>query len=120
MSYVHDLIPSARPDEPFHVQHAQPFCMAFGFGDWLYRRVEWYNVFLANGTPGRFTSSIVLWFFRWYTGTVKCNGTLTYAWWAATGDRTAYVMTTAPWEMLSVRLRWRKPGREVWSNMGGI
>lgn len=120
MGYVHDRLPSARPDEPFHVQHICPLSFATGRWDWLYRRIDWHNLILPDGSAGAFTSWIVLWFFRWYIGTVKCNGTLTYAWWAATGDYTAYVMTTAPWEMLSVRLRWRKPDRERFDNMGGI
>lgn len=113
-----------REDERFHLQAGQPYCRTFGLDDRLYRRVRWYNLSLPDGTGGKFTSYIVLWFFRWYRGTVKCDGTQTFAYWRGQlgepYDTEHYVMTTTPKEMFSVRLRWRKPDREVWSNQGGI
>ena len=114
-----NLYDNIRPDERFHTQPYKPYCIAFGFDDWLYRRVAWYELTLPNGSPGGFTSYIVLWFFRWYRGTAKCDGTRTFMW-QEDGHTGEYVITTTPKEMFSVRLRWRKPNREVWYNMGGI
>ena len=129
VNLYHRLNGPLRPDERFHLQPVKPFCMAHGWSDWLYRRVEWYNLVLpggtvADGTVGRFNSYVLLWFIRWYRGTVKCDGSRTHAYQAGQlgepYDSEHYVMTTTPKEMLSVRLRWRKPVREVWANMGGI
>ena len=113
-----NLYDGARPDEQFHTQEYKPYCMAFGFDDWLYRRVEWYNLSLPDGSPGRFTSYILFWFFRWYRGTAKCDGSRTYGWWNA--GNYGYVITTTPKEKFSVRLRYKRPDRERWDNMGGI
>ena len=109
-----------RADERFHYQFAHPFGQVYGFDDWLYRRVEWYNLTLPDETIGRFTSYILLWFFRWYSGTVKCDGSRTQYCRQKLNDPTLYVMTTTPKEMFSFRIRWRGPFREVWYNMGGI
>ena len=113
-----NLYAGARPDERFHTQKYKPFCMAFGFDDWLYRRVEWYNLSLPDGSPGRFSSYILLWFFRWYRGTAKADGSRTYAWQVEHPNE--YVITTTSKEMLSVRLSYKRPDRERWDNQGGI
>jgi hypothetical protein len=119
-----NLYLTARPDERFHLQTAQPWCQAFGRWDWLYRGVRWYDMTRPNGSRGRFDTYIFLWFFRWYKGTVKCDGTRTrmfrHGQLGSPYDQVHFVMTTTPKEMFSVRLRWRKPDRERWDNMGGI
>jgi len=131
-----------RADEQFHLQcvrkkEDEPYCVASGawkfpVEDWVYRKVEWRNIHLEDGTPGWFNSYIFLWFIRWYRGNVKHDATRTFM--LVNGqlddgrkphyDPATYakhsVMTTTPKEMLSVRLRWRRPNREVWTNMGGI
>ena len=118
-----DLSLMARPDERFHLQLGQPICNGWGW-DQLYRRVKWHTLTLPDGAEGRFTSYIVLWFVRWYRGSVKCDGTRTLMYQhgqlGEPYDNEHVVMTTTPKEMFSVRLRWRKPDREVYTNMGGI
>ena len=118
-----DLNKDARPDERFHLQTPQPTCSGWG-RDWFYRSVTWQDIYLPNGKPGRFTTHVLLWFIRWYAGTVKCDATRTYMYRSGQlGEPydNQYVMTTTPKEMLSVRLRWRSPRyREWWDNMGGI
>ena len=117
-----DLYRNARPDELFHLQAEQPVCDAFGV-DWLYRVVKWTNLTLPDGGNGAFYSCIVLWVIRWYKGTAKCDGSRTYQLWAGylgTPFPHEYVITTTPKELFSVRLRWRRPDRERFDNMGGI
>lgn len=109
MNYLHE---GARPEERFHVQFTQPAPRAWGW-DWACRRVDWDHL-----DRGKFHSYIFLWFIRWYRGTVKCDGTRTYAWQATHPGE--YVMTTTPKEMASFRLSYKKPDRERWDNMGGI
>ena len=107
-----NLYDGARLDERFHVESFQPYMTAFGW-DWLYRRVHWVM------EAGYFNTYILLWFIRWYRGTAKCDGSRTFAW-RADGHTADYVITTTPKEMFSIRLRYSKPDREVWYNMGGI
>ena len=110
-----------RLDERFHLQQPKGWCDGWGV-DWLYRSVKWHNVYLEDGSPGWFNSYILLWVIRWYVGTVKHDGSRTFAYEnGQLGDyEGGYVMTTTPKEMLSVRVRWKKPNREVWTNQGGI
>lgn len=128
-----------RPDERFHLQcgHPEPYCVATGAWilpakDWLYRKIEWWGIYLEDGTPGWFNSYILLWVIRWYRGNVKHDATRTFM--LVNGqlddgkephyDPAAYVnhsvMTTTEKEKLSVRFRWKKPDREVWTAMGNI
>ena len=110
-----------REDERFHYQRFVPYCQAFGFNDWLYRRVEWYGLSLPDGSAGHFASYIVLWFFRWYKGTAKCDGSRTYYCRERLYDPEVFVITTTPKEMFRICLLcWGKSYREIWSNMGGI
>ena len=108
-----NLYDNTRPDEEFHIEHSPPYMTAWGWCDCLYRRIHWVM------EAGYFNTYILLWFIRWYRGTAKCDGSRTFAW---REDRhTAdYVITTTPKEMFSIRLRYKKPDREVWYNMGGI
>ena len=129
-----NLHQGARHDERFHLQYGTPKPHGVGV-DWLLRRVWWTGVYLPDVAPdgapllahqrsGRFASWVVLWVVRWYWGTVKCDGTRTRAYWGGQlGEPVlagAFVMTTTPKEMFSFRLRWRRPDRERWDNMGGI
>ena len=113
-----DLYAGARPEERFHVKPTKPYCVAFGLDDWLYRRVEWFHLTLPDRSPAWFTSYILLWFFRWYRGTAKADGSRTFAW-QADGNQ-GYVITTTTKEMFSVRVRYKRPDRERFDNMGGI
>ncbi len=122
-----DLHKDARPDEKFHLQLGMPMSrlVRFGIG---YRRV-WDNLWLADGTPGRFMS---WWLFgeriTWYRGNVKCDGSRTYMYWNGqlddgvephyTPDPEMYVMTTTEKEKLAVRFN-QTPGDGAWSDMGG-
>lgn len=118
-----DLMEDARPDERFHTQHTRPMCKGWGV-DWLLRRVRWYGLWLPGYTAaGQFSSYIFLWVFRWYCGTVKCDGTRTFVWQGSGGADShpgEYVMTTTPRELFSVRLSLKRPDRERWNNMGGL
>lgn len=114
-----DLTIGARPDERFHLDRFEPVMSTFGV-DWLCRRVHW-----VHATGGwTFTSWIVLWVFRWYHGTGKVDGTRTYAYRAGQYgqpvDVYAFVVTTTPKEMWSVRFSTHSPDRERVGNMGGI
>lgn len=119
-----DLHRGARSDERFHLQSVQPTCEGWGV-DWCARRVTWHGLTRPDGAAGAFSSVILLWFLRWYWGTVKVDASRTFAtrhghYGEVPGIESAYVMTTTPKELLSVRLRWHKPDREVFTNMGGI
>ena len=98
----------ARPDEKFYVQVEQPTCSAFGT-DFIFRVVSW---------DIDFKSFIFLWFFRMYIGNEKCDASRTFMW-NGMGNP-GYVITTTPKEKFSFRVRYKKPDREVWTNMGGI
>lgn len=111
----------ARPIDQFHLEYTPPVMTAWG-SDYLFRRVHW------TLERGVFASYIVAWFIRWYWGTAKVDGTRTHAYRAGQlcperedlRRAVAYVVTTTPSEMVSFRIRWRRPSRERWDNMGGI
>jgi hypothetical protein len=123
-----NLTKNARPDERFHLQTGQPVATVWSlFG--LLKRVTWSHIFLADGTPGSFTSWWVLGnAIHWYQGNVKCDGSRTQMYWGGQLDdglpppyiplKTKYVMTTTRKEMLSVRF-FVDPAQPEWDLMGG-
>jgi hypothetical protein len=114
-----DLHKGARPDEVFHVQAAQPTFRQWSCG--VVRWTVWENIYLADGTPGRFVSRWLFNRLQWYQGTVKCDGTRTAM--LNRGDlgepTPGYVMTTTPTELAAFRWRSNGPGEAQWDNMGG-
>ncbi|MDO8357331.1 MAG: hypothetical protein Q7U76_13150 [Nitrospirota bacterium] len=117
-----DLHKGARTDEVFYLQQGEPVPKSWGWR-WLIRRTSWSNIFLADGTPARWTNWNVFWGGQFYHGNAKCDATRCFAYWAGqlggTMDRSKYVMTATPKEMLA--FRWRSKGSDktpVWSNMG--
>lgn len=119
-----NLHKNARPDEVFNLS-SWPVVMRTWGRDWLYRSVKW-----RMDDPVRndwFNSYVVLWFFRWYIGNAKVDGGRTLM--LRNGElgelpsadlRTAWVITYTAKEMLSFRIRRRRPDRERPLNMGGI
>ncbi len=72
-----------------------------------------------------FVSWVVLWFFRWYHGSMKIDGTRTLMYWnhqlgESYPDLNWYVVNTWAKELLSLRFRFTKPDNERWNNQGGI
>jgi hypothetical protein len=120
---VFNLSLNARPDERFHLQCGEPQPHGWGW-DGVCRRVWWTQIYTEHAEDAQFVSWVVLWVFRWYHGTVKCDGTRTYAFWnwllGGPVDVNRFVMTTTPKELRSFRLSLKKPDRERWDNMGGI
>jgi len=122
------LTKGARPDERFHLQVGQPVPKVKNiFG--VMKRVTWDNLFLADSTPGTFTSWWVIGnAIHWYKGNVKCDATRTFMYWNGqlddggapvyVPDPTKYVMTTTEKEKCSVRF-FVDPGTPEWTNMGG-
>jgi hypothetical protein len=115
--------PGCRADERFHLQNGQPEPHSFGVR-WLLRRVWWTNIFTISGDNAKWISWTFLWFFHFYHGTAKCDGTQTYRY--HTGqlgepiEANVYVMTTTPKEMLAVRFRSKGMQEDPsWDNMGG-
>ena len=125
-----DLGKGARPDEQgyFHLQSGPPVPHISTVG-WLWKKVTWSNLFLADQSPGRWES----WWLignslHIYKGTAKVDGTRTRMYWRGqlddgkgllyTPDPNLYVVTTLPKEMLSVRL-FTKPSPPHWDSMGG-
>jgi len=121
------LTKGARPDERFHLQTGPPVPKVTNL--WFMKRVTWSNLFLADGTPGVFTSWWIIGnAIHWYKGNVKCDATRTHMYWngqlddgvgeAYVPDPKKYVMTTTEKEKFSVRF-FVDPGTPEWSNMGG-
>lgn len=122
-----DVHKGARPDERFHLQTGPPVPSVLNL--WVVKRIVWRHLFLADGSPGTFTSWWVMGnALHWYQGTVKCDGTRTRMYWAGQlddglpptyrPDTRQYVMTTTPKEKFSLRI-FVNPGEPVWDNMGG-
>ena len=119
-----DLYKNARPDEVFNLS-SWPVVMRTWGRDWLYRSVKWQ---IGDPVQGDwFNSYVVLWCFRWYVGNAKVDGGRTLM--LRSGElgegpdptyAGAYVVTYTAKEMLSFRVRWRRPDRERPLNMGGI
>jgi hypothetical protein len=121
-----------REDEVFYLFQGAVQIHTWGWTDYLYRSVKWRYEGRWFDRHGRecyladawFNTYIVLWFFRWYIGTAKVDGSRTNRlWdgglgWPVPAD--AWVVTTTPKEKFSVRVRWRKPDRERPLNQGGI
>ena len=126
-----DLHKGARPDEKFHLQTGKP--VATITRPWwrlgLVKIVTWHNIFLQDGTAGKFQSHWLLGNgIYWYEGTVKCDGTRTRMYWSGQlddgkgpaywPDLNQYVMTTTETEKHSVRF-FVDPGDAQWDSMGG-
>ena len=119
---------NARPDERFHLQTGPPVPLIKTLWG-LYKRVTWRNLWLPDGSPGRFISWWVIGnALHWYKGTAKIDGTRTYMYWNGqlddgvaptyVPDAEQYVVTTTQKERFSVRF-FVDPGEVVWTNMGG-
>ena len=114
-----------RPDERFHLQTGQPWCVGWGT-DRLYRSVKWYGVYLEDGSSGWFNTYVLCWYVRWYVGNVKCDPTRTgmlrhgQLGEVPPNAENLYVMTTTPKEKFSLRFHGTPLNREVWTNMGSI
>jgi len=123
-----NLHKGAKDFERFHLQTGPPVPRVKNiFG--IIKRVTWSNLFLADGTPGYFTSWWIIGnAIHWYSGNVKCDGTRTRMYWGGQlddgiapvyqPDPRQYVMTTTQKEKTSVRF-FVDPGDPVWDNMGG-
>ena len=123
-----NLHAGAKDYERFHLQTGPPVPHVWTlFG--VFKRVTWSNLFLADGTPGYFTSWWIIGnAVHWYKGNVKCDATRTFMYWNKqlddgvaipyAPDPKAYVMTTTSKEKFSVRF-FVDPGEPVWTNMGG-
>lgn len=118
-----NLYLNARPDEVFYLQDGEPQPHWWGVR-WLVRRVWWTNIFDASNDHATWVSWTFLWFFHFYHGTAKCDGTRTAMYWSGQlgepRNDSKYVMTATPKEMLAVRFR--RNGMDavpVWNNMGG-
>lgn len=126
-----DLHKGARDDERFHLQTGPPVATVsrkwWGLG--LVKVVTWGNLFLPDGSPGRFCSYWVIGnALHWYEGDCKVDGTRTYMYWAGqlddgqgpayVPDLNKYVVCTTDKEKYSVRF-FVDPGEPIWSNMGG-
>lgn len=118
---------NARPDEHFHLQTGTPIPHV-SRAWFIYKKVTWSHLLLADGTPGKFTS----WWLignalHWYKGNVKCDGTRTRMYWNGQlddglpptyrPDETKYVMTTTKKEQTAVRF-FVDPGEPTWDGMG--
>lgn len=121
------LSKGAKDYERFHLQVGPPVPRVWSFLGM--KHVTWSNLFLPDGSPGRFSS----WWlmgnaFHWYGGNCKVDSTRTFMYWAGqlddgqsdpyTPDLSKYVVTTTEKEKLSVRF-FVDPGDPVWTNMGG-
>lgn len=109
-----------RPDERFHLQAGEPKAHIWRLGP--LRRVSWEGLVNEDGSPGTFVSWS-LWGFQLYHGSVKCDGSRTYALrqgqlGGSEEERRMFVMTTTPKEKFAFR---HHPPAEVptWDNMGG-
>ena len=123
-----NLYAGVKDYERFHLQTGPPVPHVWTlFG--VFKRVTWSNLFLADGTPGYFTSWWIIGnAVHWYKGNVKCDATRTFMYWNKqlddgvaipyAPDPKAYVMTTTSKEKFSVRF-FVDPGEPVWTNMGG-
>ena len=125
-----DLGKGARPDEQgyFHLSPGPP--MAHVKRVWVvYKKVTWSNLFLADGSPGKWESWWLIGnLIHYYRGTAKIDATRTHMYWNGqlddgkglpyVPDPTKYVVTTLPKEMRSFRIM-TDPGEYSWQDMGG-
>jgi hypothetical protein len=123
-----DLGQGARPEDDFTLWK-RPLCMKTFGSPWFFQRVLWFACSEVEdpyklGLQPYFEASILFWFFRWYTGTAKIDGTRTKMYWygqlGGVPDQSMYVVNRWSKEMFSVRIRWRKPDHMRYDNMGGI
>lgn len=125
VSQMLDLAKGARPDERFHLQMALPIARSCVGWRWLLRRTAWTNIVLPDGRPARFVTWVLCWGLQLYHGTAKCDGSRTFMLrhgqlGGTAHERSGFVMTTTPAELLAFRWRWKGLDKEpTWQNMGG-
>lgn len=88
-----NLAKGTKDYERFHLQYGAPVPRVWTFLG--VKHVTWGNLSLPDGTPGRFSS----WWLignaiHWYRGSVKCDATRTYMYWAGQLDETGRARRT--------------------------